>query len=107
MAEAGHYAGQQNGTSVLRDAGLKGMVLYGPVRGRWMFTHNVHHTAARCCLWPSKGRGHDAAAVMSVMSRRPGVPRDRPGAEQAMAMNAGGGDTMPALILVEDWPATS
>ncbi|XQJ30331.1 tuzin, putative [Leishmania guyanensis] len=50
LAEEEHYVGQQNGPGVLRDAELKGIVLYDPVHDRWMLTHKAHHTAARCCL---------------------------------------------------------
>ncbi|CAJ1004857.1 hypothetical protein Q4I28_000172 [Leishmania naiffi] len=50
LAEAEHYVGQQNGPGVLRDAELKGVVLYDPVHDRWMLTHKAHPTAARCCL---------------------------------------------------------
>ncbi|XUY37147.1 tuzin, putative [Leishmania panamensis] len=50
LAEAEYCVGQQNGPGVLRGAELKGIVLYDPVRDRWMFTHKVYHTAARCCL---------------------------------------------------------
>ncbi|KAK7197475.1 tuzin [Novymonas esmeraldas] len=50
LSEAEYYVGQQSGTNVLRDPALKEIVLYDPVRDRWVFTHKVYHTAARCCL---------------------------------------------------------
>ncbi|KAG5511321.1 hypothetical protein GH5_07570 [Leishmania sp. Ghana 2012 LV757] len=50
LAEAEYRVGQQSGTSALRDQALKELVLYDPLRDRWVFTHTVYHTAARCCL---------------------------------------------------------
>lgn len=50
LAEAEYYVGQQSGANVLRDPALRDIVLYDPVRDRWIFRHKMFHTAARCSL---------------------------------------------------------
>lgn len=50
LAEAEYYVGQQSGAKALRDPALREIVLYDPVRDRWIFRHKVLHTAVRCSL---------------------------------------------------------
>lgn len=50
LSEAEYFVGQQSGAEVLRDPALDGIVLYDPVRDRWMFTSKIYHTATQCCL---------------------------------------------------------